>query len=557
MIQIEQVLEILDHHQRAVGLPNLARQVGATHICAFICDPELGHYLPGPGFPQTLPEGLAWRRFLIDVQRNGHGRSLLNSPFLSKPVQVEAATIARSAIVALYGSGTRPEALEELSPAMQILAALLEQEIKTRVAENAVFMARASVSEADQLSQALSAAHDKIASILCSSERLTEQLRTEREKLHLAHQIAGIGVWEFDPASKSLRCSEEAVRIFGFAPGASELPLEDLLQRIHDEDRNIVARQLLNIDPGDGECNFQLRIIHDDGAIRWIENRGSVLVDSGNRQLLICLSIDISQRVLTEQTLARSERLATAGRLSASIAHEINNPLEALVNIIYLAETQENPEEIRRLLAMAHEELKRVSTVAKQSLRFYRDLNTPVRFCLGRLVEDSLDLLRAQIASLRIHIVRDIHSEETDVNGWPAEIMHAIANLVTNAAQASKQNTTLRVRLYRRHSEVRLLIVDQGSGIPKEIAKRIFEPFFSTKREGGTGLGLWITQQIIGKHHGTLRMRSSTAPQKSGTVFRIALPHADFASPVAITDGYRWLGMRRTSVESSQCSASC
>jgi signal transduction histidine kinase len=121
--------------------------------------------------------------------------------------------------------------------------------------------------------------------------------------------------------------------------------------------------------------------------------------------------------------------------------------------------------------------------------------------------------------------------------------MQVITNLLLNAAQASPAGSSIRIRVHRRRNKVLLIIADRGAGIAPEHVHRIYEPFFSTKTEGGTGLGLWVTQQIVGKHRGTIRMRSSTRPEKNGTIFRIALPDAESEWPTPITAGYRWLQM--------------
>jgi PAS domain S-box-containing protein len=552
VISVHSLIGLLHHQERAAGAPSLTPEVGASHLCVFILDPELHHFLPAPGFPQSLPEGLAWRRFLTEVAKNGRAQSNLISPFTKERTAVSGSMLGDTAIVALFGQPLRANAHEVLSPSLVVLSALMMQEVETRLAKIQVSIAQATAAESRQLSQSLSDAHDKIANILQAREALTDKLRKEEEKLHLAHQIAGIGVWEFDPSSDRVKCTPEAAQIFGLSRDAFDGPAENLLSRIHEQDRESARTALRAFAAGAPEQTLQFRVITKEGSMRWVETRGSVLQSfDGKTPTVLCLSLNITSRVLTEESLVRSERLVVAGRLSASIAHEINNPLEALTNLIYLARGTDTIADIKAHLSVAEEQLRRVSMVAKQSLRFYRDLNTPLNFSVAKVVTDVLDLLRPQFSERRINVMDELDEDCSDIRGWPGEVMQVITNLLLNAAQASPTGSSIRIRVYRRDHKVLLVIADQGVGIAPEHASRIYEPFFSTKTEGGTGLGLWITQQIIGKHRGIIRMRSSTTPGKNGTAFRIAFPDAESEWPTPITAGYRWLQMDSASLEKS------
>jgi PAS domain S-box-containing protein len=547
VISVHTLVGLLHHQERAAGAPSLAAQVGASHLCLFILDPELHHFLPAPGFPQNLPEGIAWRRFLTEVAKNGGGQNNLISPFTSERTVVSGSMVGETALVALFGQPLLANAYEVLSPSLVVLSALMMQEVQTRLAKIHVSMAQATAAESRQLSQSLSDAHDKIASVLQAREALTDKLRKEEEKLHLAHQVAGIGVWELDASSDWVRCTPEAAQIFGLWSDAFDGPAETLLSRIYEQDRESARTALRSFAAGAPNQTLQFRVAFKEGLMRWVETRGSVLQSpDGKTSTILCLSLDITARVLSEQSLIRSERLVVAGRLSASIAHEINNPLAALINLIYLARETDSIADMKALLSVAEEQLRRVSMVAKQSLRFYRDLNTPVNFSLSKVVADVLDLLRPQFSEHRINVLGELDEDCPDIRGWPGEVMQVVTNLLLNAVQASPAESSIRIRVYHRHHKVFLVIADRGVGIAPEHAHRIYEPFFSTKTEGGTGLGLWITQQVIGKHYGTIRMRSSTTPGKSGTAFRIALPDAESEWPTPITAGYRWLQIGAT-----------
>ncbi len=543
----------MHHQERSAGAPSLATQVGASHLCLFILDPELHRFLPGPGFPQSLPEGLAWKRFITEVAGSGQAQSFLISPFTSTTTAVSGRKVGDTAIVVLFGGKLLADAHELLTPSLVVLSALMTHEVETRLAKTYASMAEATAAESRQLSQSLSDAHDKIALILQAREAVTDKLRKEEEKLHLAHQIAGIGVWELDPSRGQVRCTPEAAQIFGLSANAFEGPAEDLLFRIHEQDRDSALRAFRAFGARASEHNLQFRVVAQDGSMRWVENRGSVLQSpDGKTPTVLWLSLDVTARVLTEQSLVRSERLVVAGRLSASIAHEINNPLEALVNLIYLASEAQSINDIKPLLSVAEEQLRRVSMVAKQALRFYRDLSSPVNFSLPKVVNDVLDLLRPQFSERRINVLREFDERCAEVRGWPGEVMQVVTNLLLNAAQASQDGSSIRIRIYGRGHKVLLIIADRGAGIAPQHACKIYEPFFSTKTEGGTGLGLWITQQIVGKHRGKIRMRSSTTPGRNGTIFRIAFPDAESERPATVTAGYRWLQMGSPNLPSQE-----
>src|SRR6185369_7313425 len=240
---------------------------------------------------------------------------------------------------------------------------------------------------------------------------------------------------------------------------------------------------------------------------------------------------DIEERKRTEEYLRRSERLAATGRLAATIAHEINNPLAAVTNVLYLLSTDPRLDpNLKEYAQVAQSEISRVAHITKQTLAFHRDANLPVRVNLNDLAESVLYLYGQQLRakSLRVHKEIDFNG---DVIGFPNELRQVISNIFENAIEASPESGQVRLRVYASHEYmnshkpgVRIIIADDGPGIRQDNAQRIFEPFFTTKGEKGTGLGLWVCQGIIQKHGGFIRMRSSTNTRYSGTVFSIFLP---------------------------------
>jgi PAS domain S-box-containing protein len=242
------------------------------------------------------------------------------------------------------------------------------------------------------------------------------------------------------------------------------------------------------------------------------------------------ISRDITERKKAERALHTAEKLASVGRLAATVAHEINNPLEALTNLIYLARNSSSKDEIQTLLASAEEELDRVSHLAKQTLGFYRETKGTCMIQVGSMVTALLSVFSSRMRNKRI----EIHSEiDVDPEIWavPGEIRQLLANLISNSIDAVPVGGKIRIRVSaakewngNQRTGARLTVADNGSGILEEIQSQIFEPFVTTKKEVGTGLGLWVCKSIVEKHHGTIRMRSSTIDGKSWTAFSVFLP---------------------------------
>ncbi|HLK06742.1 MAG TPA: ATP-binding protein [Candidatus Angelobacter sp.] len=249
---------------------------------------------------------------------------------------------------------------------------------------------------------------------------------------------------------------------------------------------------------------------------------------SRRRQYLI--RDHLAQRRQTEEALLRSEKLAVAGRLAASIAHEINNPLESVTNLLYLIGTSSSLDEARIYAATATDELARVSEIAIHTLKFFRQLSKPTSVYLTELVDSALVLYQARLISACVTVQKDFR-ECPPITAMAGELRQVIVNMVGNALDAMRGGGTLNIRIDRGREYsngarpgMRLTIADSGAGIAPEIKSRLFEPFVSSKGDTGTGLGLWVSSEIIRKHGGSIRFKSSSSPRSKGTVFSIFLP---------------------------------
>lgn len=248
--------------------------------------------------------------------------------------------------------------------------------------------------------------------------------------------------------------------------------------------------------------------------------------DSDPGALVLVVS-DITDRKLAEYAILTAEKIAATGKLANAIAHEINNPLESLTNLLYLAEAAPSLDAVRRYLATANDELARISRITRQTLSFHRDTRAPVAIDIGSLVEDVIDLFKKSAASRRIRVGFD-RQPTPEIYGFPGQLVQVFGNLVRNAAEAARPNTEICIRI--RHAcragreGTRVTIRDHGTGIPADVQKMMFDPFFTTKELRGSGLGLWVSRNLIMKHNGTIRFRSSTQPERSGTTFSVFLP---------------------------------
>ena len=227
---------------------------------------------------------------------------------------------------------------------------------------------------------------------------------------------------------------------------------------------------------------------------------------------------------LIAKTLSAMDERATAGQLALEVMHELRNPLEALGHLVFLARGAAGDAElVAKYMDFATEQITILNGIANQTLGFARLSTARKPIDLVDVTEAALRIHQRTIEAKRIHLVKTLPPELT-AEVHSTQILQVISNLIVNALDALPEQGTLSVRLRKRQAGVDIVVADNGTGIRPEHRDRVFVPFYTTKEEEGNGLGLAVAKRIVEDHRGTLRMRTSTAPQRRGTAFRISLP---------------------------------
>jgi PAS domain S-box-containing protein len=272
-------------------------------------------------------------------------------------------------------------------------------------------------------------------------------------------------------------------------------------------------------------------LVSRNGKEICIDDSGAPIGDSSGKMIGIVLVFrDITERRMSEVALMRAEKLAAAGRLAASVAHEVNNPLEGLTNLVYIAHRSDDLNEIRHFLSQAETELGRIAHITRQSLGFYRETSTPAPFKPATIVREVTDFYASRAARHGVTFIVNAKTERA-VLGSAGELRQVLSNLLANSLDACASGARIRIEANSAidprdpsRAGVRITIADTGLGIPPEHLENIFEPFFTTKKDTGTGLGLWVSRELVEKHGGTMRVRSRTTDPLCGTIFSIFLP---------------------------------
>jgi len=287
---------------------------------------------------------------------------------------------------------------------------------------------------------------------------------------------------------------------------------------------------------GQGIRNLELQDGREDASRAWLMQFYPVRTSTENVRWVGVVGSEITERLKAEETLRRTEKLAAAGRLAASVAHEINNPLESVTNLLYILRNHQ-PMDASALgfIEMAQEELARVAQVTQQTLRFYRQSVSRARVDLNEVVDSVFALYQPRLLRANINVLRENRGDVSLVC-FAGEMRQLLANLIANALDAMPGGGTLSIRIRRTaisSNGLLLTVADTGHGMSAETARKVFEAFFTTKHATGTGLGLWVSEEIIRKHRGSVRLRSREG-ERSGTCFFMFFPDV---TEEAWTDG--------------------
>jgi PAS domain S-box-containing protein len=383
-------------------------------------------------------------------------------------------------------------------------------------------------------------AHNELGDLIEAFNNMVASLAEQRAGLNDTLSLldsmlanAPIGLAFFDRAGRFVRVNQ----VFASMTGA---PLSHHLGRTLPEVLGLPAASQLE--------STVFRVFAQQNAIRnlelggqseeghpwtWLVSAYPVLTSSRRARWVGVIILDATDRKRSEDALRRAEKLAVTGRLAASIAHEINNPLEAVTNLLFLLRNfcQLREPELN-YVAMAEQEIRRISEITQQTLRFYRQPTLPGRVSMPELLDSVLSLYHGRLTALSIEVERKFDNE-ANLFCFAGEIRQVLANLIGNSVDAIKRNDRLHVRARRSHSwkspektGIRFTVADTGSGMSAEVRQHAFEAFFTTKEATGTGLGLWVSIEIIEKHGGILHLRSRTADsgKSAGTVFQFFLP---------------------------------
>jgi PAS domain S-box-containing protein len=352
-----------------------------------------------------------------------------------------------------------------------------------------------------------------------------EELRKQAGLLDLAHEPIVVR----DLEEKIVFWNKGAENLYGWT--VEEALGKDIHNLLHTKfpiSRERALEELHSNGFWEGELRQKTRDGSEVVVIsRWVPQKDS----EGRHLATLDTKFDITERKVAEAALRTTEKLASAGRMAATLAHEINNPLEAVTNLIYLAQRERSlPEPAREYLKLADAELSRVGHMARQTLGIYRERTSRQRFLASDLLQGLLSMYSPRINTRRINTHLEAEGEKK-VFAIPGELRQVFSNLLSNSIDAVGDHGEIRMRVTavdraegQPCSGVRITIADNGPGIPVAIRKRIFEPFFTTKRDVGTGLGLWVSKGIVERHGGSIRLHSHTGPGKTGTVISVFLP---------------------------------
>jgi len=362
-------------------------------------------------------------------------------------------------------------------------------------------------------------------------ERARVALQERETRLQIALEGGHVGLWDHDLENGRILWTDEHYRILGLEPGSVPASYEVMHAAVHPEDREPMQALFHETLATGHPLYCEYRVVRPDGAVRWVEAQAQYELNAeGKAVRMLGVMTDITHRKHAEAALLKSEKLAVAGRLAASVAHEINNPLAAVANLLYLVAESNSIDDVHAHAQVALSQVMRVARITQQTLKFHRQSELPRITRLSDEIEGVLSLFHGRVQQSNICVDRQ-YFDDPPLECLSGDLQQVFANLIANALDAMSGGGTLAIRIRRsrdwrksRQPGMRVTIADSGTGISPETRKRIYEPFFTTKTGTGTGLGLWVTSEIIERQQGDLRVWSSRIAGKSSTAFSLFLP---------------------------------
>jgi PAS domain S-box-containing protein len=355
--------------------------------------------------------------------------------------------------------------------------------------------------------------------------RSNAALQEESDALTQAQRGSNSAAWVYDARTQRTTWHRGGAEIFG-------RPLEECntigssTELVLEEDRRKITSAIDHTARTGAPFHAEFRVRWPNGEVHWLQASGSP--EASNPSLWRGVTFDITSRKNMELALAQSEKLAAALRLASSVSHEINNPLEAVTNLLYLAKLSAADPAARKYLETAEKEIARIAQVTIQMLRFHTQRSTPEAADIAAMIAELLDFYESRLTRSKIHVEFD-PAPAPPVVCHAGEMRQALANLFGNALDAMPNGGRLIIRVRQAtdwrsdRSGLRITIADTGRGISAHDRRHIYEPFFTTRDHTSTGLGLWITAGIINRHGGSIHVRSRMAPGVSGTAFNVIL----------------------------------
>jgi PAS domain S-box-containing protein len=396
--------------------------------------------------------------------------------------------------------------------------------------------------------------HDRMEAVSAAFRRSLEEQQRRAEDLFRSEQnlrttlaSIGDGVITCDNEGRVQMMNPVAQELTGWLESdASGQPLTEVFRIVNETTREPVENPVDRVQQVNrvvALANHSV-LIRKDGTEIAIDDSGAPIRRENGQLLGVVLVFrDITMQRRTRAALMANEKLAVAGRLAATIAHEIHNPLDAVANLLYLLQHDPQDPEAKHFLEIAQTELARVTQISRAMLSLYRESRAPVAVNLKDMVEDLLLLMDGRFHSMGVTVTSDLPDSIT-VEGYPAELRQVFTNIIGNAAEAAGSGGTVHVRAMPQPAGIDSLgepqqegavveVIDNGPGIAPEIMNHLFQPFFTTKGERGTGLGLWVSQGIVRKHGGTLELMNNDGAR--GTIARVFLAAKPVIEPPTVS----------------------